>query len=184
MSAEFCNVYPKAKSNIVRMDADGETILYDQATMRTHVLTETAAIVFAQCDGKNSVDDIKAHLAARNSNVAEDVTLVSLHRLAKVGLISGFAQKPWESPTTRRDVLKRITMLGGALMIPRVISVNSAKDFRPATCGSKCTATLGCASGYICCQQGNDNDHSNCQCELIVGDLNTCAKFGKSVCTR
>jgi hypothetical protein len=184
MSAVSGNVYPKAKANVVRMDADGETILYDVATLRTHVLTETSAFVLDLCDGKTSVADIKSRLSERNADIADDVAMVALHRLTKAGLVEGFTQKPWESITTRRDTLKRIAMLGGAMMIPRIISVRSAQGFLPAAGGSKCSASLGCQSGYICCNQGN-SDPSNCQCEgpVSVGS-STCDKFGKTICTR
>lgn len=184
MSAEKGTSVPQAKSQIIRMDMDGEAILYDQMTQRTHVLTETAVFVFEQCDGKTSVEDIKTRLSARNANAADDVAEVALHRLAKSGLITGYNQKAWQNPTSRRDALKRIAMMGGAVMIPRVLSINSAKQFGPVRGVDQCNATTNvCPSGYICCNQGNA-PQSTCQCELITETQDTCSKFGKSPCPR
>lgn len=185
MSAELGNVFPKAKANVVRMDADGETILYDSSTNRTHVLTETSALVFDLCDGQTSVEDMKARLAERNANIADDVAMVALHRLAKAGLVSGFVQKPWESITTRRDTLKRIALLGGAMMMPRITTIKSAKEFLPASLKDKCNrSTLICGPGLLCCNEGNSLN-SDCHCLDVTGVVDpTCVKFGFQPCPR
>jgi pyrroloquinoline quinone biosynthesis protein D len=63
------------------------------APERVLVLNETAAAVLARCDGRRSVADITADLAAQYGNVPEPEVLAFLARLSARRLIEVYSHE-------------------------------------------------------------------------------------------
>ncbi|MDQ5844969.1 MAG: PqqD family protein, partial [Acidobacteriota bacterium] len=46
------------QSSLIVKELEDETLVYDQETDQAHCLNETAALVWKNCDGRNSVNEI------------------------------------------------------------------------------------------------------------------------------
>jgi hypothetical protein len=88
---------PTVRPEVADVEIDGEAVLYDEAHAAVHVLNDTAALVWACCDGSGTVGDIAADIAAafrmQEASVLADVLDV-IRRFAGEGLLQGI------TPTT------------------------------------------------------------------------------------
>src|SRR5437899_1192123 len=83
---------PRVRTSVADVEIDGEAVLYDETRAAVHVLNDTAALVWACCDGSDSVAAIAADIAAAfrldNDQVLNDVVDV-VQRFAREGLLVG-----------------------------------------------------------------------------------------------
>lgn len=151
------------------MDIDGETLVYDLARHRAHCLNAVAARVWRLCDGQTSADQMAAAVAAATgAAVDEDVVWYALRRLNGARLIEGLHAVAPVRTLTRRDLLQRMTAAGlGALLLPTVASIVAPTTLQAqASClptGAPCSRSVGlrCCSG-------------TCRGQPAGSDLGTC----------
>ncbi len=111
--------YPKARQTDVLMEKVGdETILYDGQRQLAHSLNRSASIVWENSDGEHSVPQL-AQLVSAELGIEPNDSVVeyALDRLASANLLE-------DSQVSRRDVVRRLTLVGAsALALPVVLSV-------------------------------------------------------------
>ncbi len=144
---------PLARSEqLIVKEVEDEVLIYDLKTDQAHCLNKTAALVWKNCDGKNSVLEITASLS-KETGVALDerVTWLALEQLHKFQLLEDSAIRPTElAGIDRRKLMKTFGV--AALVLPLVISVVAptvqaaqspcSTNSRPNGCG--CTSAPQC----------------------------------------
>jgi hypothetical protein len=147
----------RTESLIVK-EVDGETLVYDLKTDKAHCLNQTAALVWKNCDGRNSVSEISEILSAEsNTAVKDEVVWLALDQLEKFKLLEDGTVKPaFLAGMTRRQMVARIGI--AAVALPMIISIVSptaraqGSTLSPGTC---CTNPVDCTSGS--CDQDPQN---------------------------
>jgi hypothetical protein len=76
---------PKARrSELITAELEGELLVYDRSSDKAHCLNETAAFVWARCDGRTSVANIAGLLEReRKTPVSDEVVWFALDQLEK-----------------------------------------------------------------------------------------------------
>jgi hypothetical protein len=138
-----------------------ETVVFDADTKEAHCLSALAAVIFANCDGKTSVEDL-ARIASDKTREPVDTSQVmnALAQLEERDLMEPRA--PREIGLSRRTMLQRTAALGGAVaaspLITSVIAPTSAAAVTPG-CGVFPTTVLCCPCG----RTGVGNKQDCCQ---------------------
>jgi Coenzyme PQQ synthesis protein D (PqqD) len=162
---------PLARTDqLLVMDVDGETLVYDLARHRAHCLNPMAARVWRLCDGQTSVERIAAAVAdATGATVDEDVVWYAIRRLNGARLIDGLQSAAPARTVTRRDLLQRMTAAGlGMLLLPTVASIVAPTTLQAqASClpaGEMCSRSMGppCCPGLTCRGQPPGRDQGTC----------------------
>src|ERR1041385_1528120 len=84
----------RTESLIVK-EVDGETLVYDLKTDKAHCLNNTAARVWQNCDGRNTVSDIATLLGADlGVHVKDEVVWLALDQLTRFKLLKEATPKP------------------------------------------------------------------------------------------
>jgi hypothetical protein len=83
---------PSVRAAVADVEIDGEAVLYDESHAAVHVLNDTAALVWACCDGSDTVAAIASDIASafrmEEGTVLADVIDV-VRRFAREGLLEG-----------------------------------------------------------------------------------------------
>lgn len=110
--------YPKSRHDGLLIDHVGdETIVYDEQRQQAHSLNRSASLVWEHSDGARSVPQLAA-LVGNELGVDANESLVeyALEELARVDLL--------EAPVSRRDVVRKLSVAGAAIIaIPMVLSI-------------------------------------------------------------
>lgn len=147
-------------SEIVVLDVENETLVYDLRVSEAHCLNETAAFVWKNCDGRNTVEDI-SRLIHDQFNVTADGDFVwlALDQLQERDLLAGdYVER--KNVTSRREMLKKVGMAGiiAAPIIASVVAPSSAYGsvscacVNPGACltQTNCPSTVNCNGAGIC----------------------------------
>lgn len=138
---------------VTRELESGETIVYDRDRDRVHCLNPSATLVWRNCDGTRTTDDL-ARLLHDEGGLPEDVSLVklALADLREADLLeAGAGTDALTPPVTRREALGRVGY-GAAIaaLAPVVVSLLAPEPAAAASClpaGVRCTADAECCSG-------------------------------------
>ena len=161
---------PLARTDqLLVMDIDGETLVYDLSRHRAHSLNAVAARVWRLCDGQTSVGQMAAAIAdATGSAVDEDVVWYALRRLNGARLIEGLHAVAPARAVTRRDLLQRVTAAGlGVLVLPAIATIVAPTTLQAqSSClptGAACSRSFGppCCTGR-CRGQPPGADQGTC----------------------
>jgi hypothetical protein len=140
---------------IVRQVAD-ETLVYDERNDRAHCLNRAAAMVWAQCNGRTSPEEIAAALG---SDI--DVVRLAIQTLDRAQLLEPRADGQETRGMSRREVTRRLGLAAGvAAALPLVISIIAPTPLMAASCvpkGGACDSGNGpnhCCPGHICMGNG------------------------------
>ncbi|MFZ7111191.1 MAG: PqqD family protein [Desulfatiglandales bacterium] len=87
------NDRPQKKPNVHARKLGDEWLLYDPETERLHIVNQTAEYVWRLCDGKNSLEKIKAELRTRydiadEQQLHNDLTSI-LNEFDQIGVLQG-----------------------------------------------------------------------------------------------
>jgi hypothetical protein len=147
-------------SEIVILEVENETLVYDLRVKEAHCLNETAAFVWKNCDGRNSVTDISQLMEKEfKSTITGDFVWLALDQLQERGLIADghVARGP---VTSRREMIKRVGMASviAAPIIASVVAPSSAYAsvscacVNPGACLTQttCPSTVNCNGGGLC----------------------------------
>lgn len=145
---------PQSRSEqLVVQRMDDETLVYDLDRHKAHCLNRAASAVWSRCDGTTTIAEM-AEILNRDLSIPADegVVLLALSQLEKAKLLDGPVQKPFQGTIpARREVIKRMGLIGGAAMLlPVITSIVAPTAVSAATClpaGSSCTTSAECCSG-------------------------------------
>jgi len=145
----------RKRSLIVEELAD-ETLVYDLESHRAHCLNRAAALVWRQCDGRRSVEEIAEKLRREFPAGADGEVVVrfALEQLAKFKLLEASVGKQVSVKTglTRREMMRRLG-LAAAVTLPLVNSIVAPTPAQAATCvptGGACTSSSQCCPMSAC----------------------------------
>ncbi len=145
------------KNGIIVQRLEDETLVYDLENNRAMCLNKTAAEVWRNCDGKNTVLDIRDILSIKlKTNVTIGVVELALDQLSKEKLIDSNLQIDLiSSRESRRGVIKKLGLASSvalpmiaAIVAPRVINAQSSMVPLLAN-GQPCTSSTQCLN--MCC---------------------------------
>jgi hypothetical protein len=149
MKRQVAFLVPRRKEVVVRQLSD-ELLVYDEQSNRAHCLNHTAAEVWKQCDGANTVGQIVRRLQEMPSPLQEEVVLLTLQRLQRAGVLFGMPEMG-ERQLSRRLILRRAGTVAG-LLLPMVTSILVPT---PAEAASPCRHALSpCPRGNTQCCSG------------------------------
>lgn len=138
---------------LVIQEMTDETLVYDLDRHKAHCLNRAASAVWSRCDGKTTISQM-AKILHRDLSIPADETVVmlALSQLEKAKLLDGPVQRSFTGTTpARREVIKRMGLIGGAaLLLPVITSIVAPTAVSAATClASKatCTTSAECCSG-------------------------------------
>lgn len=138
------------KSNLVTREVGKEILIYDLETNKAHCLTETAAFIWKNCDGKNSIAELRKLVEKEfKTSVNEDFVWLAIDQLSQENLLQ---EKVPHKGVTRREILKKIGM-AAVIALPIVASLTVPDTaLASTTCGNICSPAnpRTCAPGCTC----------------------------------
>jgi hypothetical protein len=173
-----------------------ETVIYDDKTKEAHCLSPLAAVVFAHCNGRTSVERLATLAAERLDHSVEDADVMdALAQLEERELLA----VPLRGGVSRRDMLRRsAAVTGGAALAPLITSVAAPPAIAAQT--ATCANLLCCPCCTVsklnfpeCCTIQNVTVNCQCTqgsrtlripglneaCAQPIAPPNNCAKFCK-----
>ena len=167
------HILPEARTaDLVTRRIPGELLVYDLKRHKAYCLNETAAIVFANCDGARTVRELLAELEDHHHfPIDEQIVWLALHELQKSHLLKTKSLPPSAGRTISR---RRLIAVGvaGTIALP-VITMIVAPTAQAA--GSPITRTV--------CKARNQSDPGGCggnPCSDKAGT--SCIAQGKNAC--
>ena len=152
---------PIARTNeIVVLEVENETLVYDLRVSEAHCLNETAAFVWKNCDGSNTVTEIADLVKSRfKTPVDGDFVWLALDQLQERKLLAdGFVDR--SRLTSRREMIKRVGMATviAAPIIASVVAPNAA--YAAVSCA--CVNPGACLTQTTCPNPNNCNGSGLC----------------------
>lgn len=165
------SLLPVARTDeLLVVDTDEETLVYDLLRHRAHCLNRIASIIWRLCDGKTSVDRITTAVAeATGTDADRDLVWYALRRLNGARLLARPLRPATAARTvSRRDLLRRVTAAGlGLTVLPTVATIIAPSTLQAqVTClpsGANCSRSMG----PPCCV-------GECRGQPPGADLGTC----------
>jgi hypothetical protein len=140
--------------DFVIRELDDETLVYDTGRDKAHCLNRTAALVWAQCDGKTTASQAAQSLQGKlHMSVDTDLVWLAVKQLERFHLVESNGESP--SVSRRTLVLKYAP---AALALPVIMSISAPTPAGAASCGGPCNDGT-CPAGCIC-------DFSNNTCVI------------------
>lgn len=119
---------PRARTDDLIIDelAD-ETLVYDLKRHKAHCLNRTAAAVWRHCDGDTAPSEIARSLEAElDIPRDEQVVRFALDRLDRARLLEERTEVSRASAgQSRRELVRKLAVVGGAILLPMVTSITS-----------------------------------------------------------
>ena len=143
---------PRSRTdNLVIRQLDDETLVYDTERDEAHCLNQTAALAWAQCDGKTTAEQAAHSLQDKlDASVDTDLVWLAVKQLERFHLVESSAKSP--SVSRRKLVLKYAP--AALALLPVIISISSPTPAQAATCamlGQPCSQVLPCCPGQGFC---------------------------------
>jgi hypothetical protein len=140
---------PRSRTdNIVIRELDDETLVYDTERDEAHCLNQTAALVWAQCDGKTTaLEAAKALKSKLDMSVDTDLVWLAVKQLERFHLVESSGKSP--SVSRRALVLKYAP---AALALPVIMSITAPVPAQAASCpgSTPCIYNFDCPTGQFC----------------------------------
>ena len=143
------HVKPKRVDALTR-EFEGELLLYDIRTFRAHCLNDSAARVWAACDGRTPVSKIVRD-QFNLYGMPEPLVWLALRRLERAGLLESTREFKSGNVLSRREGLRKIAVAAG-VAVPLVASLVVPTPAMAASCFPPlhpCTGNLQCCS-HLC----------------------------------
>ena len=137
------------KDSLIVKELPDETLVYDTQRDKAHCLNSTAALVWKNCDGKKTVDQLRELMEQdAGARVPEEMVWLALDQLESFKLLDDAPAKPeMLSGMSRRNLVKRIGF--AALALPVIISISTQPASAQASLlppGACCGSPGACAS--------------------------------------
>ena len=159
MKADRPNQMPKARQEqLIVKELPDELLIYDLKHDQAHCLNETAALVWKNCDGRKTVDQLRELMEDNaGSPVPEEMVWLALDQLETFKLLDEAALKPAQfAGMNRRDLVRRVGI--AAIALPIILSIVSPTAKAQGSCkanGQSCGSNNQCCSGRCCGSPGN-----------------------------
>ncbi len=141
------------KEKLVVQETAEEVLVYDLETNKAHCLNQTAAYVWKNCNGINSVSDLADSFKTETGhNVPEDLIWLAIDQLNERNLLTKTAPLKFAGQN-RRDVLKKIGM-ASIVALPLVASLTAPTAALAVACSTGTTNCAGCNNGTVCTTAG------------------------------
>ena len=150
MKADRRNQVPKARQEqLIVKELPDELLIYDLQNDKAHCLNETAALVWKNCDGHKTVEQLRELMEENaGSPVPQEMVWLALDQLEDFRLLDEAALKPaLFAGMNRRDMVRRVGI--AAIALPVILSIVSptaqaqASGLAPGAC---CGSPGQCAS--------------------------------------
>jgi hypothetical protein len=143
------NIKPRAREEgIVVKELADEVLVYDTNQYKAHCLSQTAALVWKNCNGRRTVPEIAEILRKQTGTQADQVVWYALDQLGRADLLEGRVKRPANTPVySRRQLLGRIGV-AALLSVPLIVSIPV-----PASASA---ATVPCVNENQCSQPGTN----------------------------
>lgn len=155
------------KNDLVVQQFKDETLVYDLNTEKALCLNRSAALVWQNCDGRKSVEEILSVINdGAECDLNAELVEFALTQLETENLLeSKDVFQPIEPGISRRQMIRRLG-LSSATALPIVASIVAP----PAISAQSCRANdAPCTASAQCC--------SNC-CKDVGGGVNQCKPGG------
>lgn len=152
MTDDFPRAFKPKRIDALKVELEDEFVVYDPATHRAHCLNRSASLIWLACDGRATVSEIAARLAAEtDSRINEAMIELALIKLDRAGLLStrGTLSEKMR-PRTRRDILRRLGT-AAVFSLPVVTSLLVPTPANAASCfplAHLCTKDSDCCSNH------------------------------------
>jgi hypothetical protein len=142
-------VFRARTEGLLTQPVDEEVLVYDLKRHKAHCLNKTAALVWEECDGRNTVADLARIIEAKLAvPFDKDMVWVALDQLDRARLLSARITRPEHlQGVSRRELLKQIGLVA-AVAVPLITSVMSPTAAQASTCTK---ANGACTSSRTCC---------------------------------
>jgi hypothetical protein len=144
---------PKARSErLIVQELPDELLIYDLDRHEAFCLNRTASLVWRNCNGRRSVDQLAAIVEPKAPPPADETLVwLALDRLGRARLLEK-ATSP-EPLLRRRELLRSLRLLGLAAAAPLVVSIVAPVAAAAASLG--CTGSPNCPAGTPRCTRCN-----------------------------
>lgn len=162
------------KSDLVVQEASDEVLVFDLLTHKASCLNSTAAMVWSNCNGSNSVSEIAKVIGDKtNTKVSDDVVWLAVDQLSRSKLLTQKIEAVDHfGGLTRRAFAKKVGLTSmialpviASLIAPPAVYANSA-CINGGSC--TCDTLMGNANFEICSTSGPSGvpcTDVNCLCE-------------------
>jgi hypothetical protein len=149
---------PRSRTdNLVIRELDDETLVYDIERDKAHCLNQTAALVWAQCDGKTTAGQAARSLQGKlDASVDADLVWLAVKQLERFHLVEARQKSP--AVSRRALVLKYAP---AALALPVIMSITAPTPAIVGSCGGP-GAPCGGQSDPPCCEGCNCDGQCFC----------------------
>jgi len=146
------------KDSLIVKELPDETLVYDTQRDKAHCLNSTAALVWKNCDGKKTVDQLRELMEQdAGARVPEEMVWLALDQLESFKLLDDAPAKPeMLSGMSRRNLVKRIGF--AALALPVIISIST----QPASAQASLLPSGACCGSPGQCQSNSCNQSPTC----------------------
>jgi hypothetical protein len=150
--------FPKArKEKLVVQPFNEELLVYDRQRHKAHCLNHTAAVIWKNCDGKNSIAELSQIAGQELATPAVDERLVwyALKQLKRDHLLEDEVVIPAgilasvDGRLDRRAII-RVLSLTALVVLPLVTSINTPAAGDATSCipaGGGCQTSIQCCNG-------------------------------------
>jgi hypothetical protein len=156
------------KEKLVIQEMPDEVLVYDLETNKAHCLNRTAAFVWKNCDGENSVADIVSQFEQTSgTRVQEDLIWLAIDQLNERNLLEKALPAKFAGQS-RRSILKKIG-LASMVALPVIASLTAPTAVMAVNCSGVVLSCLGCPDGTRCNEDG-DAVIGVCAAGVCTGD--------------
>lgn len=138
------------KRELVVQDVGEETLVYDLSRHKAHCLNRSAKLLWYNCDGQRSVEEIRAVLTMEiEGSIDESWVLYGIAQLEKADLLEARITTRAEGTLTRREMAKRVGW-AALVAVPVVSSILAPTVQAASSClaaGAACTTSVQCCTG-------------------------------------
>lgn len=129
---------PAARTDdLIIREVEGETLVYDSRSNKARCLNPTAALVWKQCDGNQTVSEAAERVALEMETlVSSEVVWLAVEPLRKRGLLAETVKKHGYGSTrmSRREMARRLGV-ATAPALPFIASIRASAAIQAASCG-------------------------------------------------
>jgi hypothetical protein len=141
------------QDGLIIRELDEEILIYNTADNKAYCLNRTAAMIWKECDGQSTVEEISNSLSRQvGTSVDERAVWLALKQFDRDRLLEDGLRVPPElrgHGLSRRQVVQAMGIAAVAA-VPLITSIVAPTAVQAATClapGSVCTTAGQCCSG-------------------------------------
>ena len=141
------------KDQLVIQEVESETLIYDLKNHKAHCLNGTAALVWKQCDGKRTVEEVARKVEAElGTEISSEVVWLAVEQLEKRRLLEERMETAFGAARmSRRELARRLGIAAAVVALPLITTINAPAAFQAVSCG---TGGAACGVGFPPCCAG------------------------------